>query len=211
MKTGPYTISIACLFAFLSLSIKAAEPVPAKPLIHDEFNSSEMAERNAARGDWKIANGQAKVAHNDELYKKFKNHGPIMIYTVDHTDANAVVEFKPNGCKTVVFTMDAKEGGHAFRVKLMTAAKPGSTIVTYGPKEGKEKAPVITLSRDVPELIDGNWNRIEMTVKGSDATVTVNGKKISVSHKRISQPKKIAKIGFAFGDFTIRKFDLNSL
>lgn len=39
----------------------------------------------------------------------------------------------------------------------------------------------------------------------------MTGKTISVQHGRLDQKKKIAKIGFSFGDFAIRKFDLDAI
>ncbi len=188
----------------------------AKTLIDDDYSSAEYSKRNAARGPWKIENGIATVKHDDELYKKYKNHGPIMIYNVPHTDAIVVVEVKPTDCKTVVFTMDAAEGGHAFRVKLRTQGKskggPSSQIVTYAAKkEGAEKAETIVLnSDDTPKLINNEWNRIEISVVGEKATFKLGDKTVQVKHPRIAQEKSIAKIGFAFGSLSLRKFSLEA-
>lgn len=186
---------------------------PNSVLINDDFTEEDYP-RNAARGNWEIVDEVASVEQEEELYKKYQNHGPIMIYKVDHTDARAIVEFQPTDCKTVVFTMDAAEGGHAFRVKLRTqgegAGGPASTILTYGPKPDEGKAEMIVLSEDVPKLKNGEWHRIEVTVRGAQATVTIGGQMIEVEHPRIAQTKKIAKLGFSFGKLSIRSFQLET-
>ena len=206
-------------FCIASLTTFNNAAALADDLIKDDFSSESYAPRNAARGDWKIEDGVASVKQNDEQYKKHKNHGPIVIYTVAHDDATAVMEFKPTGCKTVVFTMDAEEGGHAFRVKMRTASKkaskgkgkkgPKSTIVTYAAKVGDKKAEQIELSNEIPKLIDGQWNRLEVTVKGDKATVKLGDQTVHVQHARIDQKKKIAKLSFSFGGIAIRKFELS--
>ncbi len=214
--------------------------VKGKQLVKDMFTTAKFNPRNAARGDWKIEGGIASVTQDDAMFKKFKNHGPIMIYTVGHDDATAIVDIKPTGCRTVVFTMDAENGGHAFRVKLRTKrendspaeangkktngkkakskkakskkgkAGPKSIIVTYAAKVGDAKAEQIVLNdQDVPSLIENEWNRLQVTVKGEHATVTLGNKTIKVQHPQIDQKKKVAKIGFSFGSMSLRNFQLS--
>lgn len=203
-------ISIA-LLAMLLLLI----PAFADSLVADGYSAKKHPIRKALRGDWTLADGTATVEQDDGLYKKYKNHGPIMVYEVPHQDAVAVVEFKPTDCKAVVFTMDADGGGHAFRVKMRSAAKrgPGSEVVTYAAKKkGAEKAETIVLAKEgVPLLKNGDWNRIEVRVLGKQATVTINGKALTVKHARIAQAKKIAKLGFSFGKLSIRSFTLEGI
>lgn len=203
------------LFIPLSLFFAAAACLAGK-LVDDDYSTKKHPQRKALRGGWTIADGMASVAQDDALYKKCKNHGPIMAYEVAHTDAVAVVEFKPTGCKAVVFTMDAAAGGHAFRVQLRTETgkpKPESRIVTYAAKkEGAEKAEMVVLEdKGVPKLKDGEWNRIEVRVVGGKATVKIADKTFTVTHPRIAQAKSIAKLGFSFGELSIRKFSLEEL
>lgn len=189
---------------------------PNSVLINDDFTVEDYPTRKALRGNWEIVDEEevASVAHDDELYKKYKNHGPIMVYEVDHTNAIATVEFKPIDCRTVVFTMDAAEGGHAFRVKLRTQGKEkggaSSSIVTYGPKPDEGKPETFVLSEEVPKLKNGEWNRIEVAVSGPEATVRVGDKTIHVEHPQIARKKNIVKLGFAFGSLSIRSFQLES-
>ncbi|NND96510.1 MAG: hypothetical protein HKN47_04175 [Pirellulaceae bacterium] len=197
-------------FVVLSVagSVSQAES-PAGMLVHDDFTEGKHPTRQAARGDWKIDSGVASVTQDDALYKKYKNHGPIMIYTVAHDDAAAEVTFKPSGCKAVVFTMDAKEGGHAFRVKL-SPKMPGAAL-TYIKEPGKEKATPVFLNKELPTLKDDEWTTLKVRVVGDRATVTVNNTMFDVRHEQIDQEKKIAKLGFSFGSLSIKQFDLNEI
>ena len=176
------------------------------PLLHDDYTQTEHKTRKAMRGDWKIDGGIASVTQDDAMYKKFKNHGPIMVYGIPHDDASAEVTFKPSGCKTVVFTMDADGGGHAFRVKLSPKA-PGIAL-TYIKEAGKEKATPVVLSKELPKLKEGEWTTIKAHVVGDKATVTVGDTTVEVQHEKIDQAKKIAKLGFSFGSLEIKQFDL---
>jgi hypothetical protein len=185
-------------------------------LVSDDYSTEKHPLRKALRGGWTVVDGMGSVAQDDALYKKYKNHGPIMVYEVVHTDAVAVVEFKPTGCKAVVFTMDAAAGGHAFRVQLRSAtskSKSGSRIVTYAAKkEGAKKAEMIVLEDEgVPKFKEGEWNRVEVRVVGGKATVKIADKTLTVTHPRIAQAKSIAKLGFSFGQLSIRNFSLEGL
>lgn len=222
MKCCARILSFCALLACCSLTISlgatavSAADTQGVKLVDDDYTQASYPHRNAARGDWIIADGVASVTQDDELYKKYKNHGPIMIYTVPHTDASAVVEFKPEGCRAVVFTMDAAEGGHAFRVKLVPEdpkrPRQRSAIVSYlAKKPGAEKAEQVVLNnKNVPALADGDWTRLEVTVVGDTATVKLGEETIRVQHDQIAQAKKIAKLGFSFGALEIRQFQLQA-
>ncbi|WP_144060018.1 sulfatase-like hydrolase/transferase [Rhodopirellula sallentina] len=186
-------------------------------LVVDPYTDPDLPGRKATRGHWTIENGTASVAHDDELYAKYNKHGPLMLYEVPYNDAHSVVDIRPDGCRTVVFTMDAQNGGHAFRIRLRTRPADGkfgppSQIVTYGSRKPGEKAPMFVLSKrgEVPYLVDRHWNRIEASVVGDSAVVTINGETVRVEHPRIAQAKRSAKIGFSFGRFEIREFRLTA-
>ncbi len=198
---------IGILFLALSSTVLFAEsPKSADSLVNDDYTDTKLKIRKPLRGDWKIQHGTASVTQDDELYKKFKNHGPIMVYEVPHDDASAEVTFKPNGCKSVVFTMDAKQGGHAFRVKLSTKA-PGTTL-TYIKKPDAEKATPVFLDKTLPKLAEGEWATLRVKVVGDKATVQLGETTIDVKHAMIDQPKKIAKLGFSFGSLELKQFRL---
>ncbi|MGB7346076.1 MAG: hypothetical protein WBD20_17800 [Pirellulaceae bacterium] len=194
------------LFLLFAFSVPALADSPTGNLVSDDYTAAKHETRKALRGDWKIENGVASVMQDDETYKKFANHGPIMVYEVSHKDAVAEVTFKPTGCKAVVFTMDAKDGGHAFRVKL-SQSTPG-TVMTYIKKPGDEKAKPVFLSKKLPVLKENEWATLKVRVVGEKATVQMGDTTVEIQHAKIDQEKKIAKLGFSFGSLQIKKFDL---
>ena len=192
------------------LSAYALAEAPSGSLLHDDYTSAKHKTRKPLRGDWTISDGVASVTQDDALYKKYKNHGPIMVYDIAHDDANATVTFKPSGCKSVVFTMDAKAGGHAFRVKLSPKA-PG-VVLTYVKEAGKEKAtPIFLDKKTLPKIKENEWATLKVRVVGDRATVMMGEAKVDVHHEKIDQEKKIAKLGFAFGSLQIKQFDMASV
>ncbi|MCA9136862.1 MAG: hypothetical protein KDB00_08885 [Planctomycetales bacterium] len=208
----PTLFVLSTLFLLTTIFNVAVNAADATELLRDDFSSLQHPTRKAQRGDWKIADGMASVKQDDELYRKYQNHGPIMVYEIPHVDAKAVVEFKPQGCKTVVFTMDAAEGGHAFRVILRSESlgQP-SMVLTYAEKPADDKAKPIVLDRDVPKLKEGQWHRIEVSVKGQHATVKIGDQSFEVQHARIAQQKGIVKLGFSFGELAIRNFTMDAI
>lgn len=66
-------------------------------LLRDDYSTPQHPTRKPQRGDWKIDDSVAFVKQDDQLYKKYQNHGPIMVYEIPHSDVSAVVEFKPQG------------------------------------------------------------------------------------------------------------------
>src|SRR5690349_7334895 len=110
----PY--SLVLLPAVICGSAAAAEPI--KPYV-DDFSQAKLDGRSAVRGDWRIGDGMARCTQDDELYAKNKNHGPVVWYKLPFQDApfqDATVKFsfKPEGCKTFVFTING-DHGHVFR------------------------------------------------------------------------------------------------
>ena len=191
------------------LSAFAYAEVPLGSLVADDYTSTKHKTRKPLRGDWKISDGVAAVTQDDSLYKKYANHGPIMVYEVAHDDASAQVTFRPTGCKTVVFTMDAKAGGHAFRVKL--SSKASGVVLTYVKEPGKQKAtPVFLDKATLPKIKENEWATLKVRVVGDKATVALGAASVEVQHKMIDQEKKIAKLGFAFGTLQIKQFEMTA-
>src|SRR5688572_6267530 len=80
-----------CYSAEPSHQLRLAKP--GKTLLADDFTQIEMANRRLTRGDWKVAGGIASCAHDDELFKQYKNHGPAIWYDVDYQDAIVRFDF----------------------------------------------------------------------------------------------------------------------
>jgi hypothetical protein len=203
-----FVLALVAVIALSSLPSTSAEsPVTS---FQDDFRQNQNPARKELRGDWKIAGGVASVTQDDELYKKFKNHGPILNYEIIHTDADVTVEFKGSNFSAIVFTMDAVDGGHAFRVILRPDGKPGiCTIQTYTEKEDGGKAKPIVLDRSLASIAENEWMSLSVRVEGEQATVTLGDQTVKVQHERIAQAKNVAKLGFSFGELSVRKFNVN--
>jgi hypothetical protein len=190
------------------VAASAESPAPRKTLLRDDFSAAKQKDRAATRGDWQVADGAIGVTQDPKLYKKFADHGPLLAYEIPHDDAEARVEFKPSGCKSVVFTMDA-QSGHAFRI-ILPADRPG-IIYAYDPQPGEDRPKAHPLSRELPTLSDNEWTSVKVRVVGDTATVNIGDKNFKVSHPSIDQAKTTVKIGFAFGSFQVRKFELDGI
>lgn len=82
----------------------------------DDFRSAKREGRPAERGEWEIRDGIANCVADPELYKMFKNHGPILKWPREFNDAKIEFEMKAEDCQRVVFTLNGD--GHVFRVTL---------------------------------------------------------------------------------------------
>jgi hypothetical protein len=82
----------------------------------DRFTEASLTLRKLGRGSWKIENGQAICIQNDELYKKAKDHGPMITWDIPTTDSVIEFEYLPDiDVKTMIFTVNRAKG-HAFRI-----------------------------------------------------------------------------------------------
>src|SRR5688500_14358850 len=85
----------------------------------------------ALRGLWKGGNGVMTCTQDDALYKKDKDHGPILFYDVPLQDGRVRFSFKAEGAKTLVFTANGADG-HVFRFVM---SERGTSIRAF-PTEG---------------------------------------------------------------------------
>lgn len=186
------------LFALAATALVAAEPV-----FKDSFTeATAVPERRAMRGDWQIAEGIAKCIQDDELYKKNKDHGPILFYDLPTKDATHRFAFKPSGCETVVFTLNG-EGGHVFR--MVTSAR-GSGFRAFPP--GDEKS---IQTRNEPEwkLAEGTWTEVMVTLKGPTATVKFGDREaVTVEHESYAAAKVNFSLGFSFGTLEVKEISV---
>ncbi|MFV0442476.1 MAG: hypothetical protein ACK5Q5_02785 [Planctomycetaceae bacterium] len=168
-------------------------------LLNDSFEAGEpLPRRRAQRGNWKIADGVAKVTQDDEQYKQYKNHGPIIFYDLNYTDATIQFQYQPKQCKSFVLTCNGDQG-HVFRF-VTTAA--GTSLRAFPP--GEEQS--IQLHRD-PQLTlaDGKWTQVTVKLRGEQALVQIgDAAPIKVEHASLARPKSNLSVGFAFGTFAVR-------
>lgn len=169
----------------------------AETLLKDDFSKPKLEARRASRGEWKYADGIAKCTQDDELYKKFKDHGPIIFYDLPHADATIRFKFKAEGCKTLVFTGNGDEG-HIFR---FVASERGTSVRAF-PPDGKAKS--IEIGK-APALTQGQWVDVVVELRGTKASVKLGAADpIMVEHASLVRAKANLSIGFSFGTLSLR-------
>lgn len=188
--------SLLTLLALLVLPLQAADtPAFADPFAAD----TKVPERRAMRGDWRIADGIARCTQDDALYKKYKDHGPIIFYDVATTDSTVRYSFKPQGCKSVVFTLNG-EKGHVFR--FVTGAR-GTSFRAFPPDSGV-KSIETGLEKDWL-LKEGEWTSVEVKIAGNTATVKFGDhQEVAVKHGTYAAEKANLSVGFSFGTLAVK-------
>jgi hypothetical protein len=76
---------------------------------------------------------------------------------------------------------------------------------------GDQNPKPVFLSRDLPKLDDRSWTKLRVRVIDDTATMTIGDQTLKVKHPSVARTKTVAKIGFAFGEFKIRRFDLDAI
>ena len=164
----------------------------------DEFDSVELENRRALRGNWGFAGGVAHCRQDDDLYKKYRDHGPIIFFDLEFTDCEVSYRFKPDACKTVVFTLNGRSG-HVFRFVI---SEQWMGIRLF-PKDGEKKSISGGRSSDIV-LRDGEWATVKVIVKGDTAAVQIgDAAPVSVTHETLAASKNNLSIGFSFGALSI--------
>ncbi|MCB1226398.1 MAG: hypothetical protein KDK99_11340 [Verrucomicrobiales bacterium] len=166
----------------------------------DDFSDSQLQTRRAVRGAWTFKDGVASVTQDDELYAKFKNHGPIIFYDLTYTDAVIEFDFRPQEAQTVVFTANGADG-HVFRT--ISSAR-GTDLRAFPP--GADEHSVSLLRLEHP-LAQGQWTHMKVVLQGDSATVTLgDAAPAVVHHPSLKRAKENASIGFSFGQLSVRHF-----
>ncbi len=167
-------------------------------LLKDDFSDPAKVERRASRGPWTYEGGVASCKQNDELYKKFKDHGPIIFYDLDYTDARIRFQFKAQDSKTVVFTCN-NDQGHVFR---FVASSAGTSIRAF-PPGGPVKS--VELAKG-PALTQDTWVPVSVELRGTKATVQIgSADPVTVEHPSFSAAKTNLSIGHAFGTLSVKE------
>ncbi len=182
-------------------------PALAGTVLVDAFTDAQTPkERRALRGDWVIAGGTAKVTQDDELYKKYNDHGPILFYDLDFKDAVIEFAFQPEAAKAVVFTVNGAKG-HVFR----TVTSERGTDLRAFPPGGETKSISLRRLHDAP-LAQGEWTRMKIELRGSQATIRIGDQPpVTVEHASLDRAKVNTSVGFSFGTLTVKDFSLRTL
>jgi hypothetical protein len=183
-----------------TITVMAAEPaVDAK--FSDDFSESKMKERRALRGDWKFTDGVAQCTQDDELYKKYKDHGPIIFYDLPLENAVIKFRFRPQNVRTFVFTANGKDG-HVFR---FVVSERGLNLRAF-PLNGDAKS--IALHVEPMQVLKaGEWTKVSISLKDDKAVVQLgDSKPITVEHASLKQAKTNLSVGFSFGTLAVSDF-----
>lgn len=183
------------LFLILSSAVFAADA----PLLKDEFLVSDSAKRRAARGDWKFAEGNATCTQDDALFKKNKDHGPILFYDLDYTDALIQFAVKPDEAnKMIVFTANGAEG-HVFRLVFTPT---GMGVRAFPPEEKDHKS--ISLGNEKAVVLKpGAWTKVSVELRGTKAKVKVGEFTHTYEHASIARAKVNLSVGFSYGTVSV--------
>lgn len=170
------------------------------PLLLDDFSTPVLEQRRALRGEWKFADKTATCTQDDELFKKNKDHGPILFYTLAHTDAVISLAYKPDAAtQAVVFTCNGAEG-HVFRI-VMSAA--GASVRAFLPGSADHKSIALGTEKSV-KLVAGQWTPLSVELRGAKATVKIDGFTKTYEHASFAAPKTNFSLGFSFGSLGVR-------
>lgn len=180
-----------------SLLLASCLPVFAGPVFKDDFSNPKLTERKAARGPWKFAGGIATCTQDDELFKKFKDHGPIIFYNVPHQNAKIRFAFKADACRSVVFTANG-EKGHVFR---FVSGAAGTSVRCFPPGADHKS---VELAKG-PALKQGEWVEVAVELNGSKAILSI-GKDFTqiLESPHLAAAKANISVGFSFGSLSVR-------
>ncbi len=174
-------------------------------LLTDSFSSDKKISRRALRGDWLISAGVAACVQDDTLYKKYKNHGPIIFYDLPYGDVSVRFAIKPQQTKTVVFTANGADG-HIFRAVW---AKSGLTVRAFPPSSQKKSISVGKSPEAIPS--ENDWLPIEIQLRGALAIVKSGNEVLQAEHPSFQRPKQNLSIGFSFGSLAVKDLSVTAL
>jgi hypothetical protein len=170
------------------------------PLLQDDFSAPKIQQRRAMRGEWKFADKTATCTQDDELYKKNKDHGPILFYDLAYTDAAIRFSVKPDtSTKTVVFTANG-EKGHVFRIVFSAA---GAAVRAF-PNDSKDHNSIALANEAALKLKPGEWTHVSVELRGSKATIKVGDFIKTYEHSSINAAKTNLSIGFSYGTLSVK-------
>lgn len=203
------------VFALLAAFILLSTSAPAKEFV-DSFQSDANPDRRAERGAWVFKNGEASCVADPELYKKFKNHGPIIRWSGDFKKVDVELEMKATDCQRVVFTLNGD--GHVFRVILAgRPVKEGqravtSRLIAWAEKSSKENKGDTTKPKGLPNLdaIDTKWVKLNLSIKGQTGELSIGDFKTTLDHAALARDKNSITLSFASGDIAIRNVKVNT-
>jgi hypothetical protein len=192
------------LSAFVLALTFAASSARGDAIVDDKFTESKLSGRDLSpgRGEWKLADGVATCTQDDELFKKNKDHGPVIWYDVKLTDGAVRFAFRPHECRNFVFTLNNQKG-HVFR---FIVTKTGLTVRAW-PVQGHEEKGVVLLvpKPGTPALKDDEWVEARLKFAGDRCTLSLGSDfEQSFENPAIGIEKTKLGLGFSFGTLSLR-------
>ncbi len=206
------TLLIA-VFTFATITL----PVPADEFV-DDFSDATLKGRLAERGEWNFKNGEVSCVADPELYRKFKNHGPILKWPREFVDGTIEFEVKPKDCQRVVFTLNGD--GHIFRVILGDSvpskesglSKVPSRIICWASKSSKKNKGDAIKPKGLKGLptLNAKWTKVKLVVKAGVADLKIGEFGTTVKHAALAREKNIVTMSFASGELAMRAFRITA-
>lgn len=189
---------ITLLFLLLAARITAASDLG----FSDDFSATEHPTRQALRGEWVYENGVASCGSDPVLYKKFKNHGPILRWPCELVDGVLEFEVKAEGCQRLVITFNGD--GHVFRVTMRD--DDGSQIIGWIGRSSKENKGDHLAEVPLPKIteIDGEWVDVKLTMADGKGHLKIGDYEAELDHGSLARVKQEFTISFASGSCAVR-------
>ena len=203
---------------FAGFALLISTPILADDEFVDDFRSPKLEGRLAERGEWQFQNGIASCVADPDLYKKFKNHGPILKWPRKFNDATIEFEMKAKDCQRVVFTLNGD--GHIFRATLADErpdapagqSRVPTRLIAWATKSSKQNKGDTIKPKQMPDLpaVNEQWVRVRLKVEGKHATLSIGEFQTEINHAAIARDKNMVMLTFAHGELSVRNFRMTS-
>ena len=183
----------------------------------DDFRDAKLQGRLAERGAWQFGDGVASCVCDPDLYKQFKNHGPILKWPRKFSDAKISFQMKAEDCGRVVFTLNGD--GHVFRVTLADEredapagqSKVPTRVIAWATKSSKQNKGDTIKPPGMPDLarVNGKWVPVQLAVVGKRALLTIGDFQTEIDHAALAREKSMVMLTFAHGKLSVRDFRMS--
>lgn len=184
----------------------------------DSFETETRDGRLAERGDWKFEDGIARCMADAELYRKFKNHGPILKWPRKFRDGTITFQMKAKDCQRVVFTLNGD--GHIFRVTLADerpnapagTSKVPTRVIAWATKSSKQNKGTTIRPTGLPDLptVNGKWVSVRLKVRGTSGYLAIGDFQTEITHDALARDKTMVMLTFASGELAVRNLKIVS-
>lgn len=202
----------------IAIALLIVAPVAAGEEFVDNFREAEVDGRQSERGEWQFRNGIASCVADPDLYKQFKNHGPILKWPREFSDVAIEFEMKATDCQRVVFTLNGD--GHIFRVTLADErpdapagkSKVPTRVIAWATKSSKQNKGDTIKPQRMPDLpsVNGRWVQVQLKVQGERAKLTIGDFETDITHAALRRDKNMVMLTFAHGELSVRRFRMTS-